>query len=317
MSKRLEGHWRLAARATLETRRRPLEPDGFEARPLDTSAAPLWVRCACGRPSGYRETVKSPLQADFSRSREKPDQLAVVLVHGVVVSGRYLMPLALELAREFPVLVPDLPGYGLSGQSPDLPGYGLGDPPAGPSTLAGLADAVVACARAAGHERVALVGNSFGAQIAVEAARRHPGAVERLVLIGLTVDPAARSFPRQLLRWLRCAPDEHLSVLPVMARDLVDMGARRAIRLLRAMLDDRPEEKLPELRQPTLVVRGGRDRICPAGWARRAAELLPNGRLATIPGYAHMPNWSGPRSLAPPVREFLRASRDRAELDRG
>src|SRR5215218_9630361 len=38
----------------------------------------------------------------------------VVLVHGVIVSSRYLMPLGVELAGEHRVVVPDLPGYGMS-----------------------------------------------------------------------------------------------------------------------------------------------------------------------------------------------------------
>src|SRR4051794_3630317 len=91
---------------------------------------------------------------------------AVVLVHSVLVSGRYLLPAAVELARDFAVLVPDVPGYG-----PSTP------------TVASLADAVIGCARAARYERVSLVGNSFGAQVAA-AAVRHSDRVERLVVFG-------------------------------------------------------------------------------------------------------------------------------------
>jgi 2-hydroxy-6-oxonona-2,4-dienedioate hydrolase len=217
-----------------------------------------------------------------------------LLVHGLIVSGRYLTPLGVELAGERPVLVPDLPGHGLSEPGPRHP------------TLAALADAVIACATAAGHERVALVANSFGAQVSVEAALRHPERVERLVLLGPTVDPAARSLPAQYARWQRCAPDEHLSVLPVMARDLFDLGPLRAIRLVRVMLDDTIEDKLPRVRCPALVVRGGRDRVCPTAWSERVAELLPRGRLAVIPGYAHMAHYSGVLAAAPVIRRFLR-----------
>ena len=39
----------------------------------------------------------------------------IVLVHGLAVSHRYLMPTAALLARRHPVGVPDLPGFGLSG----------------------------------------------------------------------------------------------------------------------------------------------------------------------------------------------------------
>ncbi|HWT89819.1 MAG TPA: alpha/beta hydrolase [Solirubrobacterales bacterium] len=231
---------------------------------------------------------KSQLGADSS-----PEDAAVVLVHGVIVSGRYMTPLAEELAPDFPVLVPDLPGYGRS------------DPPPSPPSLADLADAAVAAARAAGYERAALVGNSFGAQIAIEAALRHPDVVERVALVGLTTDPRARSLPRQFWRWLRCARDEDLSVLPVMARDLYDIGPRQAVHMLRVMMRDRPERKLPRVRQPALVVRGAGDRIAPIAWCREAADLLPDGGFATVPGCAHMPNWTAPRALAQVLREFL------------
>jgi pimeloyl-ACP methyl ester carboxylesterase len=225
------------------------------------------------------------------------EDAAVVLVHGVIVSGRYMLPLAKELAGDFPVLVPDLPGNGLS------------DPPPSPPTLGDLADAVVASAHAVGRNRLALVGNSFGAQVAIEAALRHPEAVERLALVGLTTDPNARSLQRQIWRWLRCAPYERLSALPVMARDLLDAGPRHAAHLLRVMMRDRPEEKLPRVRQPTLVVRGAYDRIAPEAWSQEATDLLPDGRFATVPGCAHMPNWTAPGPLASILRGFLAEAR--------
>jgi 2-hydroxy-6-oxonona-2,4-dienedioate hydrolase len=222
----------------------------------------------------------------------------VALVHGVLVSGRYMLPLAAELARRHRVLVPDLPGYG---HSDPLPGRPAGAAPA---------DALVDGCRAAGHDRIALVGNSFGAQIVVEAAVRRPEQVVRVALLGPTVDPGASSFPRQYLRWQRCARDEHLSVLPLMARDVCEIGPRRALWLLRAMLDDAIEDKLARVGCPALVVRGDRDRVVPARWAERVAGLLPHGRLAVVGGYAHMPHYSGPLALAPVLDPFLSAPDD-------
>ena len=45
-----------------------------------------------------------------------------VLVHGVGVSGRYMLPVARVLARDHSVYVPDLPGYGKSGRPPRATG---------------------------------------------------------------------------------------------------------------------------------------------------------------------------------------------------
>ena len=218
----------------------------------------------------------------------------------MIVSGRYLLPMAVELAADLPVIVPDLPGYGLS------------DPaPAGPD-LATLADAVVECALVAGHERVSLVGNSFGAQVVVEAALRHPGCVERVALLAPTVDPAARSLLRQYARWQRNAPDEHPSCGVLMARDLVDLGLPRAARLLRLMLDEPIEDRLPHVGCPALVIHGGRDRVVPARWARHAVKLLPRGELAVVAGYAHMAHYSGPLAVVPVLRPFLLGGQVRA-----
>lgn len=220
---------------------------------------------------------------------------ALVLVHGVIVSSRYLMPLGVELADRYRVLIPDLPGYGLS------------DAPRAPLTLSALADAVIACADAAGYDRVALAGNSFGAQVVVEAAVRHPERVARVALLGPTVDPSARDLPRQYVRWQRGAPWEHPSAIPLMARDVADVGVARAARLLRVMLADSIESKLPAVTCPALVVRGGRDHVAPAEWARLACRLLPDGRLVTVPGYGHMAHYSGPLAVASVLRPFLGA----------
>lgn len=269
------GLWRLAVRAAIETVERPFEPPPLRAIALQTPVGVLSARVA---------------------PAPRPGAPAVVLVHGVIVSGRYLLPTAIELARDAAVVVPALPGYASGEARHRAP------------SLATLADATVGAGAAAGHGRVALVANSFGTQIATEAAIRHPDAVTSLVLIGPTIDPRARNAVRQALRWLACAPHEHRSVLAVMARDVADMGLPRALRLVDGMLRDRIEERLPRVQQPALVVRGQRDRIVPQRWAAEVARLLPNARLAVMPGAGHMPNWSAAPALAALVREFLGVS---------
>src|SRR4028119_988264 len=69
----------------------------------------------------------------------------VVLVHGLVVSGRYMVPLLEELARSPTVYAPDLPGFGRS------------EGPARALDVAGLADALATWMRAAGLSGGALV----------------------------------------------------------------------------------------------------------------------------------------------------------------
>ncbi|WP_079064369.1 alpha/beta fold hydrolase [Streptomyces sp. NRRL F-4489] len=219
---------------------------------------------------------------------------AVVCVHGAGVSSREFQPFLGELGRR-----------GHDAWAVDLPGFGASGRPPGPPVLRALADTVAEWLAAAGLERVVLLGGSFGCQVVVDAAVRHPERVAGLVLVGPTVDPAARGFGRQLLRWLRNSPHERLSMAPLNLADYRDAGTRRVIGAFGESLRDRIEDKLPYVDRPALVVRGARDRMVPQEWAEEAARLLPRGRLAVVPDSGHMVPYRRPRELAETVAAFL------------
>jgi len=218
----------------------------------------------------------------------------VVLVHGIGVAGRLMLPLGERLSASRQVYVPDLPGFG---KSPG-PRRALGVP--------GLAGCLAAWARSAGLRRAAFLGNSFGCQVAVELAVRHPGLAYRLVLQAPTMDPAARSCVRQVARWLKDLPGERASQAPLSLADYRSCGLRRLLATFRCALRDPIEEKLPRVRAPVLVVRGAADPIVPRRWAERAAGLPPNGRLLTLSGAPHALVYARPDELARAILPFLR-----------
>ena len=217
----------------------------------------------------------------------------MVLVHGMVVSSRYMVPTAERLAPLCNVYAVDLPGYGKSAK------------PAKVLSLAELADALAGWMQAAGLERAHLVGNSFGCQIIAEFAVRHPARVERLVLQGPTVDPDARSLWRQFLRLAHNSSREPKSLGFISLADYWAAGLRRAWATMHMAIADRIEEKLPRIRAPTLVVRGTRDPLVPHAWAARVAQLLPRGSLREIPGAPHTINYSAPDAFVAAIAPFL------------
>lgn len=76
----------------------------------------------------------------------------------------------------------------------DLLGFGISDRPTDfPYTLEAHADAVAAAVRAAGAERVEVIGHSLGGAVAVLLAHRHPGLVGRLVLVDSVLDPVVQA----------------------------------------------------------------------------------------------------------------------------
>jgi 2-hydroxy-6-oxonona-2,4-dienedioate hydrolase len=235
---------------------------------------------------------------DFPRLSRDGSDVPVVLVHGVGVSSRYMVPTALALRQWFRVIAPDLPGFG---RSPRARGTDR------TLDIGALAEALGRCRERLQLTAPVLVGNSFGCQVAVELALRHPDRVRALVLQGPTVDPAARSWSEQLLRWLLNGLREPPSMALVIARDYLDCGTKRLLRTFAFALRDPIDEKLADLEQPVLVVRGTSDVIVPRAWACRAAELPPHGRLVEVDGAAHTLNFSHPRALAAEVRGFVEA----------
>jgi 2-hydroxy-6-oxonona-2,4-dienedioate hydrolase len=227
--------------------------------------------------------------------------LPVVLVHGIGVASRFMVPIAELLAPYHSIYAPDLPGFGES----EKPTHAL--------SLVKLTDALAGWTRVIRLEGAAFVGNSFGCQIVADLAVRYPELVERVVLQGPTIDPRGRQAWRQIARLLRNSRHEPLSHGLISAQEYPRCGFRRLAQTFRYALEDRIEEKLPHIRVPALVVRGSKDPIVPQRWAEEAARLLPMGRLVVVPGAPHTLVYDAPSELARVVRPFLSGYQERAE----
>ncbi|MCA1660320.1 MAG: alpha/beta fold hydrolase, partial [Verrucomicrobiaceae bacterium] len=108
-----------------------------------------------------------------------PNQSPFILIHGLVISSLYMIPLAECLAIHHPVHALDLPGFGRSAA------------PERVLSVAELANAVIAWMDVCGIARCHLVGNSLGCEIAAHAAVKEPERIASLTLIGPTLDPDA------------------------------------------------------------------------------------------------------------------------------
>lgn len=222
-------------------------------------------------PSQLKHLSEHP--ASFNGDTPELDATPIVLVHGLT-SSRTLKPLIRALGTR-PVYAPDLPGFGMS------------DQPIHPLDVRGLADALRRWLIDNDLAPAIVVGVSFGSQVAVELAVRHPAVVDRLALVGPTFDPKARSKSRLALRWARNAPRWSPHLAPTVMHDLVDAGPWRSLRTLREALGDRVERKLSRVEARTLVVRPERDHLVPEAWAERVAELIPDSELAVLPKAGH------------------------------
>ncbi len=244
----------------------------------------------------------------------------IVLLHGLADSHRTWRLAAPALATRFRVVMPDLPGHGLSGR------------PDAPYTLEWYADTLVAWLDAAGIDRASLVGHSYGGGVAQWMALRARARIDRLVLV------AAGGLGREVGLGLRIAATPHLGLLlaqPLMgpctrvmmrAAGNVDAaeidraawmntapGAGRAFhRTVRGCIDvfgqrlqtwDHIHE-IDEL-PPMAILWGDRDPIIPVGHAARARDRLAFASFAEYAGVGHFPHLEVPERFSADLLSFF------------
>ncbi|MGK5681084.1 alpha/beta fold hydrolase [Actinoplanes sp. URMC 104] len=226
------------------------------------------------------------------RAREDAPGLPVVMLHGLAVSHRYLMPTARVLADRHPVVVPDMPGFGHSSK------------PRRAYDVREHAEALAAWLAARGLDRVAVLGHSFGAEVAARLAVLLPGTVTALVLASPTTDPRARTRRELIGRWLADTQIEAPWQAPILARDIVDAKPWRVFATVGHSVRNAVEDDLAKVGVPTLVLGGSLDPVAPPLWRAEVAALT-GGTAVTVPHAAHnVLTTSGRRSAAAIARHL-------------
>ena len=219
----------------------------------------------------------------------------IILVHGLGVSSRYMIPLAQMLAAERTVYAIDLPGFGRS------------EKPRRALNIAEQASALIGWMGAIKIPRAVLLANSIGCQIVIDVAFIRPDIVERIILVSPMGDPQAPTVFKQYMRLFLDITREPLSLTFIALHDYLGAGLGRVAATFAYSLEEKVEEKLPCIRQPTLVVRGERDPLVSQRWAEEVSSLLPQGRLLVVERAAHGVNYNSPERLALAVFDFLKA----------
>ena len=246
----------------------------------------------------------------------------VILLHGLgggAVNWTLVAPL---LARGHRVVVPDLPGHGLSGKL------------AGLRDLRPFADVIAAVAQRENAVPAAVVAHSLGGVVALRLAAEHADAVRALVLvetagivstlrraevafaISAAVRPARRvsrirhrvARTRELRRatfayWgavdpAALAPEAVLGFLEpaAQAHDVRGVGA--------ALVREDPRAWLHRVECPAMLLWGARDRIVPIEDGFEFARRL-RAPIRTIAGAGHLVIGERPAECAAVIEEFL------------
>jgi pimeloyl-ACP methyl ester carboxylesterase len=266
-----------------------------------------------GRPIGFRTAGDGPV---------------VVLLHGMAGSSttwRHVMP---ALARRYTVVAPDLLGHGASAK------------PRAEYSVSGHANVVRDLLTALGHERVTLVGQSFGGGVAMQLAYQFPERCDRLVLVSsgglgrevalllralslpgaehvlpLVCSPALRDASTRVATWLGGVGLRAAPAVEEMWRSwaaLADADTRRGFfGTLRAVIDPGGQTVSATDRLylashvPTLIVWGARDALIPPRHGVEAHAAIPGSRLEVFADVGHFPHCEAPERFVESLVAFI------------
>lgn len=240
---------------------------------------------------------------------EEPE--TVVFHHGIGASAGIWARWLPELVDRYRVVLFDMRGYGRSHI-----------PPAGAKwTLDLLVEDLLAVGRAAGADRLHLVGESIGGTIALCAALRHPGLARTLTIS----NGADRGAPLQKVHeWQRQLDQQGIKAWSEQfMRDRFYDGAlgekeyawyarqqeawtRDAILgALGVLVGTDLRSELPRLSIPVLLMHGDSSPFIPVSVMADMHRALPDSRLQVFAGAKHGLPFSHARECAQKLRAFL------------
>lgn len=254
--------------------------------------------------------------------KEKGSGETIVLVHGLLASTHIWDRIADSLAQHYRVIRLDLPGHGLS----DITRLGIGvNIPYYTETLYEFMTKV-------GIEKCHLAGCSMGGWVSWEFTTQHPEMVNKLLLIDaaglmeekekpliatlLNSSTVQKILPSGLpqfavKRIMKKAVhnSDYLTDEMVQRRyDLVNReGNFQTLRSLVSQSDFRSHNItcLEEIKQPTLILWGAKDKVVKVSHAYEFARAIPNNQLIIYENTGHIPHLEKPQRVLKDMLVFL------------
>lgn len=271
------------------------------------------------------------MQVHLRDEGPRSDAEPIVLLHGTGASLHTWDGWVQELAQTRRVIRFDLPGFGLTG-----PYRGAWLAHGERYTLGNYAKFLVAALDVLGvSQPVVLGGNSLGGQIAWETAdylrTSQPQRVARLILLDSAGYPfesssapmafriarikalaplLERTLPRAMIEAsVRDVYGDPCKITPALIDRYFELtlrqGNRRALGLrMRENLADAPE-RIALIKQPTLIIWGGQDRLIPPSNATRFAQDIAGAKLVMFDALGHVPHEEDPAQTVAAVQAFL------------
>ncbi|MDP4946178.1 MAG: alpha/beta hydrolase [Alishewanella sp.] len=287
-------------------------------REPDRSVEQLRVRWA---PAPSQFVDVAGMQLHLRDEGPRGDPTPIVLIHGTSSSLHTWDGWVNALKDERRVIRFDLPGFGLTGPSADN-NY----------SIENYARIVIALLDELQLEQVVIAGNSLGGNVAWATAVLYPQRIKKLVLVDASGYPnQAQSVPigftiaripllNKLMEQVLPRSVIESSVKNVygdpalVTAELIDRyfelttraGNRQALsQRLRQTQTESLVNRIKDLKLPTLIIWGDRDRLIPPAMAVRFHQDIVGSQLVRFNRLGHVPQEEDPSSTVTVFKQFL------------
>jgi 3-oxoadipate enol-lactonase len=261
-----------------------------------------------------RSRSRPALHYSVREARNGEARHTVVLSHALGFDASMWDALAARLAAEHRVIVYDHRGHGRS------------ETPAGPWTLAGLADDAERLLAELDAGPVVWIGLSLGGMVGLELAARHPGRVKAMVSAHACTEYSAAG--RTLLReraatvraegldavadavLARCFSERyrqaHPGVVAALRRLFVSNLADGYAECCEAVAAHEAGGQVARLKLPLLAIASANDAAVPLALSEALVAEVSGARLAVLPDAGHFSLIEDPAAFEAELRRFLR-----------
>ncbi len=203
----------------------------------------------------------------------------------------------------------------------DLPGFGGSEEPHEPWNVSSFSDFFCEFMKALDIKSAILIGHSYGGRMIIDLATREsiPFEIKKIILIdsaGIMPQRSAKQKARiKIYKTIKKIAD--IKVIYALFPELIDewrsrQGSadyRAASPMMRQCLvmavNEDMTDRLPKIKQDTLLIWGDKDTATPISDAKKMEELIPNSGLCVLEGCGHYSFLEQPAIFKNIMRSYL------------
>lgn len=232
----------------------------------------------------------------------KEDGPVIVLVHGVNDQAGSWAAVAKKLAKDYRLIIPDLPGHGSSG------------PQEGPIGLPMIVESLHEVIEKEQATKVTMVGNSMGGWVSMMYLLDHPDRVERLVIEsggGLAITPGVNltaTNREEAVTVLRAVHGPEAVITDASIDAMLKLSKESPfLRVLASnVIPHFLDHRIGEIDVPTTILWGEHDGVVLRPYVDKLEAGIPGATVRIIKGAGHIPHAQQPARFLEGLKEALK-----------